>query len=57
MAAVGRQAEREVASFDEGELWCADDALPPVAYRPGDRLPAVDLTEARASAVDGRLAA
>lgn len=28
MAAVGRQAMRDVARFDEGELWCADDASP-----------------------------
>lgn len=28
MAAVGRKAERDVARFDEGELWCADDASP-----------------------------
>ena len=30
MAAVGRQREREVASFDEGELWCDDSAQPPL---------------------------
>ncbi|MFC3713681.1 hypothetical protein ACFOMD_13965 [Sphingoaurantiacus capsulatus] len=30
MTAVGRQREREIASFDEGELWCADDAVPPL---------------------------
>lgn len=30
VASVGRQREREVASFDEGELWCADDAVPPL---------------------------
>lgn len=46
MAAVGRQAEREVASFDEGELWCADDALPPMSpagwyFRAGRGSPAV----------------
>lgn len=40
MAAVGRQAAREVARFDEGELWCADDAAPPLNpagwyFRPG----------------------
>jgi hypothetical protein len=29
VAAVGRQREREVASFDEGELWCDDAATPP----------------------------
>lgn len=29
MAAVGRQREREVASFDDGELWCDDAATPP----------------------------
>jgi hypothetical protein len=39
VAAVGRQQERDIASFDEGELWCADDAEPPLSpagwyYRP-----------------------
>lgn len=29
MAAVGRQRERDVASFDDGELWCDDSATPP----------------------------
>ena len=38
------------AGLSRKVLRLADDALPPVAYRPGDRLPAVDLTEARASA-------
>ncbi|MDO9488698.1 MAG: hypothetical protein Q7J32_10020 [Sphingomonadaceae bacterium] len=28
MAAVSSKAERDVARFDEGELWCADDASP-----------------------------
>lgn len=46
MAAVGRQAEREVATFDEGELWCADDAVPPMSpagwyFRAGRGAPAV----------------
>ncbi len=30
MAAVGRQRERDIASFDEGELWCDDSATPPL---------------------------
>ena len=29
MTAVGRQREREIASFDDGELWCDDSATPP----------------------------
>src|SRR3954447_21601837 len=34
------KAGRQIARFDEGELWCADDAVPPVSppgwyFRPG----------------------
>ena len=31
MAVVGRQCDREVAAFDEGELWCDDSAQPPLS--------------------------
>src|SRR4051812_36972014 len=36
------KAGRQMARFDEGELWCADDAVPPVSpagwyFRPGGR--------------------
>lgn len=46
MAAIGRQSEREVVTFDEGELWCADDAVPPMSpagwyFRAGRGSPAV----------------
>jgi hypothetical protein len=46
VAAIGRQSDREIATFDEGELWCADDAVPPMSpagwyFRAGRGSPAV----------------
>src|SRR4051794_25829302 len=40
------KAGRQMARFDEGELWCADDAVPPVSpagwyFRPGGGSPLV----------------
>lgn len=64
MAAVGRQREREVASFDEGELWCDDGATPPLNpagwyFRTGRGSPALwigpfaDADEAREAPFSG----